>query len=45
MTITMSSRAVNGTAELDQFYEAVKRIHGRALWQTAGTSKKPPTVP
>ena len=45
MTVTMSSRAVNGTAELDDFYEAVKRIHGRALWQTAGTAKKPPTVP
>ena len=31
--------------EMDQFYEDVKRIHGRALWQTQGTSKKAPTMP
>jgi gentisate 1,2-dioxygenase len=27
------------------FYEEVKRIHGRALWQTEGTAKKASTVP
>jgi len=27
------------------FYEDVKRIHGRALWQTEGTAKKASTVP
>ena len=27
------------------FYEDVKRIHGRALWQTEGTAKKAATVP
>ena len=43
--MTMSARAVSGAAELDNFYEAVKRIHGRALWQTEGTAKKSPTVP
>jgi gentisate 1,2-dioxygenase len=30
---------------MEQFYEDVKRIHGRALWQTGGTAKKSPTVP
>jgi gentisate 1,2-dioxygenase len=30
---------------MDLFYEEVKRIHGRALWQTQGASKKSPTVP
>jgi gentisate 1,2-dioxygenase len=30
---------------LQVFYEDVKRIHGRALWQTGGASKKPATVP
>jgi gentisate 1,2-dioxygenase len=30
---------------MDQFYDDVKRVHGRPLWQTQGTSKKAPTVP
>lgn len=34
-----------GTDALEVFYEEVKRIHGRALWQTGGASKKPATVP
>jgi gentisate 1,2-dioxygenase len=30
---------------MELFYEEVKRIHGRPLWQTEGTAKKNPTVP
>ena len=30
---------------MDEFYEDVKRVHGRPLWQTQGTAKKAPTVP
>lgn len=30
---------------MDEFYDDVKRVHGRPLWQTQGTSKKAPTVP
>ena len=30
---------------MEQFYEDLKRVHGRALWQTEGPSKVPPTVP
>jgi gentisate 1,2-dioxygenase len=45
MTITMSARPVAGADEMERFYEAVKRVHGRPLWQTEGTSKKSPTVP
>ena len=30
---------------MDSFYEEVRQIHGRALWQTQGTAKKSPTVP
>jgi len=26
---------------MDTFYEDVKRVHRRPLWQTQGTSKKP----
>ncbi|HKU69669.1 MAG TPA: cupin domain-containing protein [Burkholderiales bacterium] len=30
---------------MERFYEEVKQIHGRALWQTEGTAKKAATVP
>ena len=30
---------------MDEFYADVKRVHGRPLWQTQGTSKKAATVP
>jgi gentisate 1,2-dioxygenase len=30
---------------MELFYEEVKRIHGRGLWQTEGTAKKAATVP
>ena len=30
--------------DLDLFYEQVKQIHGRGLWQTEGTAKKSPTL-
>jgi gentisate 1,2-dioxygenase len=30
---------------MERFYEDVRRIHGRALWQTEGTAKQSPTVP
>jgi gentisate 1,2-dioxygenase len=30
---------------MDEFYDDVRRVHGRPLWQTQGTSKKAPTVP
>ena len=32
------------TDVLEEFYEEVRRIHGRALWQTGGASKKPATL-
>jgi len=35
----------DGDAAMERFYEEVKRIHGRALWQTGGTAKKAPTMP
>jgi gentisate 1,2-dioxygenase len=43
----MASESGSGThiEEMNLFYEEVKRIHGRALWQTQGTALKPPTVP
>jgi gentisate 1,2-dioxygenase len=31
--------------DLDLFYEQVKNVHGRGLWQTEGTAKKAPTLP
>ena len=31
--------------ELDLFYEEVKRVHSKPLWQTQGTAKKAKTVP
>ena len=31
--------------DLDLFYEQVKQVHGRGLWQTEGTAKKTATVP
>jgi gentisate 1,2-dioxygenase len=31
--------------DLDLFYEEVKQVHGKPLWQTEGTAKKPKTVP
>jgi gentisate 1,2-dioxygenase len=30
---------------MELFYEEVKKIHGRALWQTEGTAKKAATLP
>lgn len=33
------------TDPLAAFYEDVKRVHGRSLWQTGGASKKPATLP
>jgi gentisate 1,2-dioxygenase len=30
---------------MEHFYQEVKRIHGRALWQTEGTAKKGATLP
>ena len=30
---------------MERFYEEVKRIHGRPLWQTEGTAKKAATLP
>ncbi len=42
--MTMSARAVSGTAEMELFYEEVTRVHGRGLWQTEGTAKKSPTA-
>ncbi|MBI4206658.1 MAG: cupin domain-containing protein, partial [Betaproteobacteria bacterium] len=44
--MTMNARAdIRTDDSMDQFYEEVKRIHGRGLWQTEGTAKKSPTVP
>ena len=44
--MTMNARSDIRTVDsMDQFYEDVNRIHGRALWQTQGTAKKSPTVP
>jgi gentisate 1,2-dioxygenase len=31
--------------DLDLFYEQVKQVHGRGLWQTEGTAKKAATLP
>ena len=31
--------------DLDLFYQAVKQVHGKPLWQTEGTAKKAKTVP
>lgn len=42
-TATATSRKAPEAMEL--FYEDLKRVHGRALWQTEGPSKVPPTVP
>jgi gentisate 1,2-dioxygenase len=36
---------IRTTEAMDEFYEDVRRVHGRPLWQTQGTSKKAPTVP
>jgi gentisate 1,2-dioxygenase len=46
--MTAISTATSPRAQSDameRFYEDVRRIHGRALWQTEGTAKKSPTVP
>ena len=43
--MTMSARSPSPTEAMDLFYDEVKRIHGRALWQTEGTAKKSSTVP
>jgi len=42
-TATMATRTE--TDEMERFYEDLKRVHGRALWQTEGPSKVPPTLP
>jgi gentisate 1,2-dioxygenase len=44
--MTMNARSDIRTVDsMDEFYEDVKQVHGRALWQTQGTAKKSPTVP
>jgi gentisate 1,2-dioxygenase len=43
MSTTVAAKRENGALEV--FYEAVNNIHGRALWQTGGASKKPATLP
>ena len=45
MTTTAATQSSNSFDAMERFYEDVKRIHGRALWQTEGTAKKPPTAP
>ena len=35
--MTMSARSASPTAAMDLFYEEVKRIHGKPLWQTDGS--------
>ena len=43
----MASADKSGTEieELNLFYEEVKQVHGKPLWQTEGTSKKAATLP
>jgi gentisate 1,2-dioxygenase len=43
MNNTVAAKKENGA--LEEFYDEVNNIHGRALWQTGGASKKPVTVP
>jgi gentisate 1,2-dioxygenase len=43
--MSTTAAAKRGIDALQVFYEDVKRIHGRALWQTGGASKKPASVP
>jgi len=43
--MSTSIAAKRDTDALEVFYKDVRRIHGRALWQTGGASKKPATVP
>jgi gentisate 1,2-dioxygenase len=45
MTATASAATRSQPDAMERFYEDVKRIHGRALWQTEGTGKKSPTLP
>lgn len=45
MTTIAATQSSNSFDAMERFYEDVKRIHGRALWQTEGTAKKSPTVP
>ena len=45
MTATLTTSPRTPANAMDLFYEEVKRIHGRALWQTEGTAKKSPTIP
>ena len=45
MTATLTTSPCTPANAMDLFYEEVKRIHGRALWQTEGTAKKSPTIP
>jgi gentisate 1,2-dioxygenase len=43
MNNTVAAKKENSA--LEEFYDEVNNIHGRALWQTGGASKKPVTVP
>jgi len=45
MTAPAATQSHNSFDAMERFYEDVRRIHGRALWQTEGTAKKSPTVP
>lgn len=40
-----ATRTTNPTDEMELFYQKVKKIHGRPLWQTEGTAKKAATLP
>jgi len=45
MSATTIAAPRDDTDEMERFYEEVKRVHGRALWQTEGPSKVPTTLP
>jgi gentisate 1,2-dioxygenase len=45
MTATATKVTRREADAMEVFYQEVKRVHGRALWQTEGTSKKNPTMP
>ena len=43
--MTAAARPAQQPDAMQAFYDEVKRIHGRPLWQTEGTAKKPATLP
>jgi len=45
MKATATATPQKAPDEMERFYEDLKRIHGRALWQTEGPAKQPPTLP